>query len=402
MATGEIDLTLRSVKGSPLTPTEVDDNFTSIKDFCEWMESNGGFTGRGIDSIDVDGDEMTITLTDATEMGPFTLPKAFFNPLGNWATATAYAVQDVVVSTDAATLGNGYACIVAHTSGTFATDLAALKWVKIVSRGATGPTGIGQTGYTGFTGSTGPQGFTGSTGAAGVTGMTGPQGFTGMTGYGYTGMQGPTGPGVGMTGYTGQVGPTGYTGMTGLQGPTGIQGPTGATGTGAEGLREMPVKASAMVARTTNGAAYDLSETTTNKVMLEGYLFDSATEEFVQFQMRMPKSWNEGTVTAKFVFYSPTGANGTAVWKMSAGAISSGEAADAAFGTAQGITGTLAVTGSIVETSATSAVTIANTPAENDLVTFQFSRAASQGTLTGDAKLIHVVLTLTFAAPNDA
>lgn len=41
----------------------------------------------------------------------------------NWATATAYAVNDTV------TEDNGlYLCLTAHTSGTFATDLAAAKW----------------------------------------------------------------------------------------------------------------------------------------------------------------------------------------------------------------------------------------------------------------------------------
>lgn len=52
------------------------------------------------------------------------------NPRGAWATATAYAVGDVV-SQSAAT----YICCTAHTSGTFATDLAAVKWL-ILSVGA--------------------------------------------------------------------------------------------------------------------------------------------------------------------------------------------------------------------------------------------------------------------------
>jgi hypothetical protein len=42
---------------------------------------------------------------------------------GNWATATAYLVDDIVVRG-----GSTYICLVAHTSGTFATDLAANKW----------------------------------------------------------------------------------------------------------------------------------------------------------------------------------------------------------------------------------------------------------------------------------
>lgn len=47
------------------------------------------------------------------------------NPRGAWVTATAYAVDDMVRFTD----GASYLCVTAHTSGTFATDLAADKWM---------------------------------------------------------------------------------------------------------------------------------------------------------------------------------------------------------------------------------------------------------------------------------
>lgn len=47
-----------------------------------------------------------------------------FNPRGSWATATAYAIKDVVVVS-----GVAYAAPVAHTSGVWATDLAAGRWV---------------------------------------------------------------------------------------------------------------------------------------------------------------------------------------------------------------------------------------------------------------------------------
>lgn len=42
-----------------------------------------------------------------------------------WATSTSYAVDDLVYTADEC-----YLCLVAHTSGTFATDLAAGKWEK--------------------------------------------------------------------------------------------------------------------------------------------------------------------------------------------------------------------------------------------------------------------------------
>lgn len=48
-----------------------------------------------------------------------------------WVTATAYVVGNTVFN------GSGfYRCLVAHTSGTFATDLAALKWELIVNLAA--------------------------------------------------------------------------------------------------------------------------------------------------------------------------------------------------------------------------------------------------------------------------
>lgn len=49
-----------------------------------------------------------------------------------WATATAYAVDDVVAINNAL-----YICATAHTSGTFATDLSAAKWTLAVDFGAT-------------------------------------------------------------------------------------------------------------------------------------------------------------------------------------------------------------------------------------------------------------------------
>jgi len=43
----------------------------------------------------------------------------------DWVTLTAYVVDDIVLSAN----GLYYKCLIAHTSGVFATDLAAVKWV---------------------------------------------------------------------------------------------------------------------------------------------------------------------------------------------------------------------------------------------------------------------------------
>lgn len=46
----------------------------------------------------------------------------------DWVTSTGYVVGQLVVQA-----GVVYRCATAHTSGTFATDLAASKWVSVGS-----------------------------------------------------------------------------------------------------------------------------------------------------------------------------------------------------------------------------------------------------------------------------
>lgn len=52
--------------------------------------------------------------------------KASGGGLSPWATGLAYAVDDIVIQSNKI-----YKCLIAHTAGTFATDLAALKWTIV-------------------------------------------------------------------------------------------------------------------------------------------------------------------------------------------------------------------------------------------------------------------------------
>lgn len=61
---------------------------------------------------------------DAAVYVAYLLPAPLFTSTA-WATSTSYAVDDLVYTADEC-----YVCLVAHTSGTFATDLAAAKWEK--------------------------------------------------------------------------------------------------------------------------------------------------------------------------------------------------------------------------------------------------------------------------------
>lgn len=67
------------------------------------------------------------SLTAATKL----LFQDGMTPRGFWATATAYALRDIVEEA-----GASYICAEAHTSGTFVTDKAAGKWVTLNSTAA--------------------------------------------------------------------------------------------------------------------------------------------------------------------------------------------------------------------------------------------------------------------------
>ena len=165
------------------------------------------------------------------------------------------------------------------------------------------------------------------------------------------------------------------------------------------------IPASAMISRTTNGAATGTVETTTNKIMFSTLDFDTTTQEFCQFSIRMPKSWNESTVTAAFTWsHASTTTNFGVVWALEAVALSDDDAGDTAFGTAQQVADTGGTTNDVYITSATSAITIAGTPAAEDWVVFQVKRVPSDGsdTMAIDARLHGVTLYFTTDASTDA
>jgi hypothetical protein len=60
--------------------------------------------------------------------------------ISNWVTAQAYLVSDVVIQGSKI-----YECLIAHTAGVFATDLAAVKWGEI-SQGAVDHTALSNIG----------------------------------------------------------------------------------------------------------------------------------------------------------------------------------------------------------------------------------------------------------------
>ena len=171
---------------------------------------------------------------------------------------------------------------------------------------------------------------------------------------------------------------------------------------GEAGPQTIPVLAAAMIANTTNGPAAGLSESGTNKVMLATLDFDATTSEAAQIAIPMPRSWNEGTVQIQFVWTAAGG--GSAVWGCQALALSDDDVLDAPFGLAQTVTDAVTAVGDMMESAFTALLTIAGSPAPEDLVVFRLFRDANNAadTLTADARLVAVRIRYTADTENDA
>lgn len=174
-------------------------------------------------------------------------------------------------------------------------------------------------------------------------------------------------------------------------------------GSGSGGIQSIPILAAAMVPSTTNGAAENTTETTTNDVMLPTLDFDQSTQEHAQFLFPMPKSWDELAVTAQFIWTADSG-SGNVIWGIQAVALSEGDAIDTAWGTAEEVTDALTTAGDQHTSSWSDPITVGASPVEGDLVAFRIYRKAADGsdTLSADARLIAIRLNITTNAADDS
>lgn len=179
----------------------------------------------------------------------------------------------------------------------------------------------------------------------------------------------------------------------------------GLSANGGMGKQTIYIPAWSMDTRTTSGAAVGTVETSTNKVMINSYDFDSLTTEYVQFKVRMPKSWDGGwfTYTVDWSHASAT-TNFGVVWEMAALALSDGDSIDIAFGPGASAADTGGQTNYRYQTSESALFSASNTPAFGDLFIFQLCRKPTDpaDTLAIDARLWGATIHYTTDKPNDA
>ena len=164
--------TLPTITGTYLSATQIDAAFRAIEDSFENTVSRDGSTPNTMSGdLDLNGNDL-LNVKDVTITGTLTVDGEDLSSLvdaaseaaasaaaalasenaaaasesavlaveaslpdwkGAWLTATAYATGDLVRED-----GSTYICLIAHTSGTFSTDLSAARWELFAQKGASG------------------------------------------------------------------------------------------------------------------------------------------------------------------------------------------------------------------------------------------------------------------------
>jgi len=171
------------------------------------------------------------------------------------------------------------------------------------------------------------------------------------------------------------------------------------------GTETMWIPAPAMYATSTNPAEANQVETTALRPDMKVFDFAAAADDFVQFSVAMPKSWNLDTVTYQ-VFWTPSTTNtGDCIFGLQGVACGDSDTIDVAYGAA--VTVTDAGIGTVEDqqvTAVSGAVTIAGSPADDQQTYFQLYRDANAGgdTFTGVARVLGIKIFYTTDAANDA
>jgi len=168
------------------------------------------------------------------------------------------------------------------------------------------------------------------------------------------------------------------------------------------GKQSIWVPSNAMTPTETNGAARATVETTSGRPDMQVLDFDKDADEFAQFSIAFPKQWNLGTVTFQ-AFWSGIAATTDVDWGVAAVAMNDNETIDVSYGTAVVVTDN--AQGAVEEllvSAESGAITIAGTPADNDLTYFTIYRDVSGDAMAGDARLHGVKIFYTTDAHNDA
>ena len=178
------------------------------------------------------------------------------------------------------------------------------------------------------------------------------------------------------------------------------------TAVNVAGKQTIYIPSAAITPTKSNGCASSTQvETTSGSADMDVLDFDDGSDEHAQFSVAFPKSWNLGTVTFQ-VFWTSTATDTDGVsWGLQGVSMPDNSTIDVAYGTAVVVDDACqSAAEELYVTAESGAVTIAGTPADDDMCFFRIFRDVSDAndTAAEDARLIGIKLFYTTDAANDA
>ena len=261
--------------------------------------------------------------------------------------------------------------------------------------GTSGTSGIsGTSGTSGISGTSGTSGISGTSGTSGTSGKQGTSGTSGVPGTSGTSGAGGTSGTSGISGTSGTSGISGTSGTSGISGTSGTSGSSGTSGQSQASI--LVLSAAGGWGTVTSGCAGpNRTELTTNKQNLQTLDFVNGSQTYAEWTAFMPPNYGGGTITATFVWTANSTSTNSVVWGCQGRIYGNDETIDQAYGTEQTVTDANTATVYQIHISdATSAITLAGTPAANEPVQFRVYRLGSGAdTLAVTANLIQVIIT---------
>lgn len=133
-----VDITLNDVT-SGFSRSLINTNFQLIETALQDALSRSGDSPNTLAAdIDLNSNDLLnvgTTNTSVLKVAGVTVTDATYVPdwKGPWVTATSYVINDLISEA-----GSTYICLIAHTSGTFSTDLTSVKWELFAQQGGSG------------------------------------------------------------------------------------------------------------------------------------------------------------------------------------------------------------------------------------------------------------------------
>ena len=173
----------------------------------------------------------------------------------------------------------------------------------------------------------------------------------------------------------------------------------------SSGRHMVPIMSGAIQPSVTGGCAAIASvASAANQPDIVTLNFDTTTQEYAQFAIPMPESWDEGTITFQPIWsHAATTTNFGVVFDLQLVAVSNDDPIAVAFGTAVTSTDTGGTTNDVYVGPESAAITVAGTPQTGDTVFGRISRVVADAgdTLAIDARLHGIRLYLTTNAAVD-